>query len=150
MWVANVWRSVCSEFTCYDLLVAEPVRASSAPMPPPAEKQAPCRRLLVAAVAQLSTGKDDHCVAKAALRPLMLRLDPAFDPRTCGFASFNEMLTGCQDLVAVSVGEHDHSVRLTEAGRRLAEDVIAERSDEGATTGVAPTGVDPQAQPQAK
>ena len=62
---------------------------------------------------------------KAAVRPLVKRLDPAFDERNFGFATFTELLRALDGRIAERPGEYDHGAR---GPRRMSTEKSARRS----------------------
>lgn len=116
------WVKACDAFTFHGALRGMPVVAPVAPAPapraPPASKVAAAgeldsaRALPVRAVDALAVARGEPFVLKATLRPMMQQLDPAFNERHLGFASFTAFLKTCHDVVRVVAGEYDHMVGL--------------------------------------
>jgi hypothetical protein len=110
------WAKSCHEFRYYDTLVepegpaeANPAEAPEAPSTPPAN---PAPELLRRAVHLLAQSKGDPWVNKASVLPMVKRLDPTFDPKDHGYASFSELLKAMDTGVEVRKGEADHQLRL--------------------------------------
>jgi hypothetical protein len=77
------------------------------------------KRLLVATVSRLATLYGEPAVLKARVKPMMLRLESAFDERDViagedgvGFANFSTFLSACSDVIEELPGEGDHTIRL--------------------------------------
>lgn len=70
------------------------------------------RALLLEAIRQLGAKTGDEWVVKAAIRPMMTRLDSTFDEANHGFVSFADFLAAASDLLTLRKGEHDHEVAI--------------------------------------
>lgn len=110
------WAKSCHEFRYYESLVEpEPavavtvLDAKDLPPPPPAD---PAADLLRRAVHLLAESKGDSWVNKANVLPMIKRLDPTFDPKDHGHASFSEMLKALDGLIEVRKSEGAHHLRL--------------------------------------
>ena len=68
--------------------------------------------LIRRAIARLSANKGDPWVLKAAIRPMVKRLDPTFDENSYGAATFAELLKQHSDTFEVRKGQHDQEYRL--------------------------------------
>lgn len=122
------FQRMCDEFKFYDMLVkseeATPVTMDdSGKMTLESAKQ-----LLVAAVSRLAGQYGEAEVLKARVKPMMLRLEPAFDEGSVGwgaghegFATFSAFLKACRDVVEEIPGLSDHRIRLREASARGGE-----------------------------
>lgn len=129
------WIHSCNEFKLYRTLLqrSQPSIAKEGPTTSAADL-APAKQLLRKAVASLASD-DDEWVMKARLKPVMTRLDPAFDEGNYDFRSFSAFLKACKDVVRVQKGEHDHKVSLVDhrppetqiAESETAADAISER-----------------------
>jgi len=113
------FQRVCDEFKFYDTLVqaevATPVTVDSSGK----MSMESAKGLLVATVSRLATQYGDPEVLKARVKPMMLRLESAFDERDViagedgvGFANFSAFLTACSDVIEELPGEGDHRIRL--------------------------------------
>lgn len=109
------WAKSCHEFRYYDSLVepasaeeAKPTAAADASVPP----RDPAADMLRRAIRLLAESKGDAWVHKASVLPMIKRLDPTFDPKDHGYASFSEMLKALDAVVEVKKGEKDHLLRL--------------------------------------
>ena len=111
------WAKSCHEFRYYDTLV-EPdpgpqaqaaSEARDAAPPPPAD---PAADMLRRALRLLAETRGDTWVNKANVWPMIKRLDPTFDTKDHGYASFTEMLKALEAVVEVKKGETDHLLRL--------------------------------------
>ena len=111
------WAKSCHEFRYYDTLVepepgpqaqaaAETVDAAA---PPPAD---PAADMLRRALRLLAETRGETWVNKANVWPMIKRLDPTFDTKDHGYASFTEMLKALDAVVEVKKGETDHLLRL--------------------------------------
>lgn len=72
----------------------------------------PAAEMLKRAVHLLAESKGEAWVNKANVWPMIKRLDPTFDTRDHGHASFAEMLGALDAVVEIKKGETDHLVRL--------------------------------------
>lgn len=111
------WAKSCHEFRYYDSLV-EPQPAEEqivmadkvVPAPPPPAN--PAAEILRRSVHLLSESKGEPWVNKANIWPMIKRLDPTFDPKEHGHASFGEMLKALESIIEVKKGDKDHFLRL--------------------------------------
>lgn len=109
------WAKSCHEFRYYDSLVDESIAGQGEPEAraiEPARTVNPAADVLRRAVRLLSESKGDVWVNKASVWPMIKRLDPTFDPKDYGHASFGEMLRALDAAVEVRKGEDDHQLRL--------------------------------------
>ena len=112
------WAKSCHEFRYYENLVegqpAEPAPAAGASgeVAPPAPAVDPAGEMLRRAVRLLAETKGDAWVTKAAIWPMIKRLDPTFDPKDHGHASFSDMVKALDAVVEVRKGMKDHEVKL--------------------------------------
>ena len=111
------WAKSCHEFRYYDSLVepepsaeAKPAEAREAAAP--AAPADPAADVLRRAVHLLAESKGEPWVNKASVWPMIKRLDPTFDPKDHGHASFGEMLKALDTVVEVRKGDADHQLRL--------------------------------------
>ena len=120
--VNHYWIKSCSEFKYYKTLLSKTASHAAEILHELREEAdvGDVRLLFVKAVSNLSTrSAHPQGVLKAAIKPMMMRLDPTFDEGNFGFSSFEELLAACKDLVSFTIGEHDHMYRLTERGQAL-------------------------------
>jgi len=110
------WAKSCHEFRYYENLVeddqpsqpgavAEAGAEAAAPPDPAAE-------IMRRAVRLLAENRGEPWVHKAAIWPMIKRLDSTFDPRDHGHAGFAEMVKALDHIVEVRRGEFDHEVKL--------------------------------------
>ncbi|MGE4049714.1 MAG: NYN domain-containing protein [Piscinibacter sp.] len=112
------WAKSCHEFRYYDSLVEaasteeapKPCEAKDTPPPPPPAD--PAAEMLKRAVRLLAETKSEAWVHKASVWPMIKRLDPTFDTKDYGHASFAEMLKALDTVIEIKKGEKDHLVRL--------------------------------------
>lgn len=113
------FQRVCDEFKFYDTLVqaevATPIRVEDSGK----MSMESAKRLLVATVSRLASLYGEPAVLKARVKPMMLRLESAFDERDViagedgmGFANFSTFLSACSDVIEELPGEGDHTIRL--------------------------------------
>jgi len=111
------WAKSCHEFRYYDSLVEappteetlSPTAAVDSPPPPPAD---PAAEMLKRAVRLLAETKGDAWVNKGSVWHMIKRLDPTFDTKDHGHASFAEMVKAMDAVIEIKKGETDHLVRL--------------------------------------
>lgn len=113
------WAKSCHEFRYYDSLVPlEPTAETEKRTDARDEAQIPAQTaedaadLLRRAVRLLSESKGEPWVNKANVLPMIKRLDPTFDFKEHGFASFSEMFKALDAIVEFRKGEADHQLRL--------------------------------------
>ncbi|MBN2055621.1 NYN domain-containing protein [bacterium] len=127
----SYWIKSCNEFKFYHNILLQIGEATEA------DKEEAvttgdvinARELLVKALKRLIPGGMEESALKAAIKPMMLRLDPSFDETDVGFTSFSGFLESCQDLIQIEQGEHDHLVRLREAGQGKVESEDGRQAD---------------------
>lgn len=109
------WAHSCHEFRYYEKLLIEdspPITAPTeqpegVPLTPPDAAD-----LIRRAIARLSANKGDPWVLKAAIRPMVKRLDPTFDEKTYGVTTFSELLKMHSEVFEVKKGQHDQEYRI--------------------------------------
>jgi len=109
------WANSCSDFKYYDALVVdsqteeyvenEDDESDLIQIKDPVE-------LLSKAIKQISKKTGDEWVVKAAIRPIVKRLDPTFDESNYECKTFAELLKKYPKRFKVKPGEHDHIVSL--------------------------------------
>jgi hypothetical protein len=106
------YQFACDEFRRYrDLALA--TASPAAPEPAAAAELAAlddAAELVTRAVRRLAAGRGEAWALKAAVRPMVKRLDPAFDERSFGLSSFTELLKALDGYLVERVGEHDHEL----------------------------------------
>ena len=110
---AKSFRFACDEFRQYgDLTVAS--IATAVPETPAAAQEAgsleDAAELVVKAVRRLAAGRGESWALKAAVRPLVKRLDPTFDERHFGFGSFTELISALNTYIVERSGDYDHEL----------------------------------------
>ena len=111
------WAKSCHEFRYYENLVEkelppDPAQVAEAPPAPPAPPVDPAAEILRRAVRLLGETKGDQWVNKGATWHMIKRLDPTFDPKDHGHASYSDMIKALDAVVEVRKGETDHVMRL--------------------------------------
>ena len=117
--VNRFWATSCSEFKHYRTLLGK-TGADSRRVRDSLRVEADAseaRALLVRGIQALMSATGEDFVRKAALKPMMLRLESTFDEGSYGFDSFNGFLRDCADLIVVTPGAHDHEIRLAASPR---------------------------------
>lgn len=118
---------VCDEFKFYDtLLVADasghgPGRMSSEQGLPGA------KRLLTAALQRLAAQSGVPRVKQAGIKPMMLRIESAFDERSFGFANFTAFLDACRELLEI-MEPGDGSGRIISLKQDLPQQISPEQA----------------------
>ncbi len=98
---------VCDEFkTIENLSTLQPRISGDMENPFPSLDQA--KNVLVAAMETLIAQHGSPRVLKARVKPVMLRLAPAFDERSLGYHNFSSFLNDCQDVVTEETAEGDN------------------------------------------
>jgi hypothetical protein len=109
------WAKSCHEFRYYDSFV-DPSPAEEAKPAASADISAlprnPAAEILHRAIRLLAESKGDTWVHKASVLPMIKRLDPTFDLKDHGYASFSEMLKALDPIVEIKKGDKDHLLRL--------------------------------------
>lgn len=108
------WARSCHEFRYYDSLVepASPEEERPATGDASSQQKDPAADMLRRAIRLLAESKGDAWVHKASVLPMIKRLDPTFDPKDHGYASFSEMLKALDAVAEAKKGEKDHLLRL--------------------------------------
>ena len=113
---AKSFRFACDEFCEYgDLIVASIAPAVPETGTAPAATQEigsleDAAELVVKAVRRLAAGRGESWALKAAVRPLVKRLDPTFDERHFGFGSFTELISALGGYIVERSGDYDHEL----------------------------------------
>jgi uncharacterized LabA/DUF88 family protein len=105
------WANSCSDFKYYETFAADI-------QPEPQESETVVVRdaveLIRRAIKQISSRNGEKWVVKAAIRPVIKRLDPTFDEANYNCKTFSDLLRKHADKFEVKKGEHDHIVCLIE------------------------------------
>lgn len=107
------WANSCSDFKYYETFATEPevaVEESESESETVTVKDAP--ELIIKAITQISKKNGDEWVVKAAIRPVIKRLDPTFDESNYGCNTFTDLLNKYPQRFLIKKGEHDHLVSL--------------------------------------
>ena len=80
-------------------------------------KVSPEKRLLVQAVQSLEGREGKPWIMRVKIKPMMLRLDPAFDEAVHGYGNFTEFLEGNDDVVETKPTDNDVLVRVKPSRR---------------------------------
>jgi hypothetical protein len=110
---ASSYKFACDEFRLYRDLAAASASPAAAESEAAVQELAPVEdaaELIVKAVRMLGAGRGESWALKAAVRPLVKRLDPAFDERNFGFTTFTELLKAVDDSIVERTGEYDHEL----------------------------------------
>ena len=102
----------CNEFKFYSSLL---VRSSA--HQPEADEEAgadldEAKTLLRKAIQTLTDSSGGNTVVKAAIKPMLVRLDPTFDEGNYGFKTFSKLMEACGDIIRMEKGEFDIMVSL--------------------------------------
>ena len=114
------WAHSCHEFRYYERLVAEeeaPIEEASDEAGSSAPERPEAIDLIRRAIARLAANKGEPWVLKAAIRPMVMRLDPTFDEKSYGAATFSALLKKYDDVLEVRKGQYDQEYRLKEGGK---------------------------------
>lgn len=111
------WAKSCHEFRYYENLVEVPtpadVLAPDAQTPTePTEPVNPGAEIFKRAIRLLAETQGDSWVKKGAIWHMMKRLDPTFDTKDHGYASFSAMVKAFDPWVEIRKGDSDQVVRL--------------------------------------
>ena len=108
------WANSCSDFKYYNALVVDGRTdddAGNAAATDIIQIKDPVE-LVSKAIRQISRTTGDEWVVKAAIRPIVKRLDPTFDESNYECRTFSDLLKKYPKNFKVKVGEHDHLVSL--------------------------------------
>jgi len=125
--IARGYPPACDDFRRYHDLPASPgfvppeIPAAAVPVlaavPAPDGLPAPdgtalerAAALVIAAVRRLAADSGEPWVLKAAVRPMVKRLDPAFDESALGFAAFTDLVAALGGGLAERGGKFDHEL----------------------------------------
>ena len=114
------WAHSCHEFRYYERLVAEeeaPLEEASDEAGSSAPERPEAIDLIRRTIARLAANKGEPWVLKAAIRPMVMRLDPTFDEKSYGAATFSALLKKFDDVLEVRKGQYDQEYRLKEGGK---------------------------------
>lgn len=109
----------CDAFKYHDALAAKKKvlysgsdRPAQQPARPTVVISAPTRLLVQQTIVQLMSQTGDGWVARQSIKPMLNRLDPAFDDADTGARTFTEFLSALPDLLETRDGENDREYRL--------------------------------------
>lgn len=111
------WAKSCHEFRYYENLVEVPDAAdllqphapASAAVPEPVN---PAAEIFKRAIRLLAQTQGDSWVKKDAIWHMIKRLDPTFDTKDHGYASFQAMVKALDALIEMRQGDSDQVIRL--------------------------------------
>lgn len=111
------WAKSCHEFRYYENLVEATSAGDGAPsdaqMPAaPSEPANPAAEMFKRAIRLLAETQADSWVNKGSIWQMIKRLDPTFDTKDHGYASFSAMVKALDALVEIRKGESDQVIRL--------------------------------------
>lgn len=110
------WAKSCHEFRYYENLVgdgqAQIENAAPGQLVETPVVVDPAADMMRRAVRLLAENRGEPWVHKAAIWPMIKRLDSTFDPKDYGHAGFAEMVKALDHIVEVRKGEFDHEVKL--------------------------------------
>jgi len=112
------WAHSCHEFRYYERLVAEdepPLEEEPNEAEPSASAPPEAIDLIRRAIGRLAANTGEPWVLKARIRPMVQRLDPTFDEKTYGAATFSALLKKYEDVLEVRKGQFDQEYRVKEA-----------------------------------
>lgn len=101
------WIAACDRFVRYQELVDPGSTRGTGAL---GAERAAAFDLAVDAVARLAAETGQRWVVKAAVKPMMTRIDPGFDETELGFGSFNAFLLAVGGRLVERVGEFDHEI----------------------------------------
>ena len=105
------WANSCSDFKYYETFAVDPqTEESDSEIVTIKDAEG----LITKAIKQISAKTGDQWVLKAALRPIVKRLDPTFDEANYGCKTFADLLKKYKERFQIKQGEHDHLVSLVE------------------------------------
>ncbi|MFZ3082933.1 NYN domain-containing protein [Rhodoferax ferrireducens] len=112
------WAKSCHEFRYYENLVETPAAAMDGlpsdalvpgGLPEPVNAAA---EIFKRAIRLLAETQGDAWVNKGSIWPMIKRLDPTFDTKDHGYASFSAMVKALEALVEIRKGDFDQVIRL--------------------------------------
>ena len=115
------WAKSCHEFRYYENLVGEVAPESPAaegsskgPSAAPSAPADPAADMMRRAIRLLTEKEGEPWVGKGKVWHLIKRLDPTFDPKDHGHASYTDMVNtlGGNGVIDLRKGESDHELRL--------------------------------------
>jgi hypothetical protein len=112
------WAHSCHEFRYYERLVVEdeaPVVEETDLAEPSVASRPEAIDLIRRAIGRLAANKGEPWVLKAAIRPMVLRLDPTFDEKSYGVPTFSALLKKYDSVLEVRKGQSDQEYQLKES-----------------------------------
>ncbi len=108
------WANSCSDFKYYEALVIDDLNEDIAVSTEESELiqiKNPVN-LISKAIRQETKRTGDEWVVKAAIRPIVKRLDPTFDESNYKCKTFSELLKKHPETFKIKSGKHDHMISL--------------------------------------
>jgi len=109
------WANSCSDFKYYEALVVDAQSNKDVENEDDSSDIIKVKNpvnLVSKAIKQISKKTGDEWVHKAAIRPIVKRLDPTFDESNYECKTFSDLLKKYPKSFKVKAGEHDHMVCL--------------------------------------
>lgn len=114
------WMKSCNEFKFYSSLLIKSAAVSDL------EKEGfdtgdidEARELIIKAINSIMKTTGENYARKAAIKPMIQRLEPSFDESNYGFQTFSDMLESCRDIITIVEGEYDHLVTITNPKNKI-------------------------------
>lgn len=106
------WAKSCHEFRYYENVMEALSSGRVSPPDASPEPVSTAADMVKRAIRLLAETQGDAWVSEGAVWHMIKRLDPTFEPRDHGYASFAAMVQGLETLVEIRAGESDQVVRL--------------------------------------
>ena len=106
------WAHSCHEFRYYERLVPDQAPAAEAEGQAEVPAQPDALDLVRRAITRLAANNGEPWVKKAAIRPMVVRLDPTFDEKTYGASTFSELLKRYAEVLEERKGQFDREFRI--------------------------------------
>jgi uncharacterized protein (TIGR00288 family) len=121
------WIKSCNQFKFYASLRMKSASISSMEeVEYQIEDLEDAKDLLSKAITKIMSESGEPFARKAAIKPMMIRLDSSFDETNFGFTNFSSFLDAC-DFLSIVQGEHDHLV--TMKGKNDCDGFLEEREN---------------------
>jgi hypothetical protein len=106
-----LFKAACDEFKYYAAIVNTLTKTqAAADNAHPVQDLDQAADLFGRALRRLAVGADEPWVLKAAVRPMLVRLDPTFDEANYGYPNLNALISALDAHVAMRVGAYDREL----------------------------------------
>jgi uncharacterized LabA/DUF88 family protein len=115
----------CNEFKFYASLLVRSSAQQAELTEESVEDLGEAKDLLRKAITTLAENSGSPKVVKAAIKPMLIRLEPTFDEGNYGFSTFTGLMDACSDIIDTEKGEYDILVSLRDTNAPVPQATVS-------------------------